>query len=128
MSLYHSLETPPIPGIGQFRPSPMPMENETLPSNEFAPPTLARIGQQEDQFITKREKPAQVFSPPPVASVSNTVFGNGGEKKEGKRLVLPRPPEDEGEEDTKRYPVEKFEYGGVVYRRGPAQGLKPLQE
>jgi hypothetical protein len=119
MSLYHQLETVEIPSIGAFRMSPMEESEDFIRSSaSFAPPSSQHLMPQqqkntdpfEDSFITKREQSTQVQDSIPVSSISNRVFGNGGDKKEQKRVVLPEPPEDKGDE------VSRFTYGGVVYK------------
>jgi hypothetical protein len=67
----------------------MPMENETLPSNEFAPPPSLKNVQDDDLFIRQRETQAQVQATTPVASVPERIYGNGSDT-ERKRLVYNR--------------------------------------
>jgi len=96
MSLYHQLETVEIPTISAFRMTPLEQGEDIVRSTaSFAPPASQRLmplQQQstdpfEDPFITKKDQPAQVQESTPVASVPNRIFGNGGNKKEQKRLV-----------------------------------------
>ena len=125
MSLYHSLETPPIPDIGQFRPSMMPMEEITLPSNEFAPLPSLKNAQDDDLFIRQRETQAPaVQNPIPVASVPERIYGSGVDT-ERKRVVTENEDIDSnlrvGTAVTEYLPVPGTPYhfarSGVEYRR-----------
>lgn len=91
MSLYHSLETVPIPSIGGYRGmagSTNPQEELTLPQTEFAPPSSLKNVQEsdEDPFIRQKETPSMVQASIPVASVPERIYGQMPQS-EKKRLV-----------------------------------------